>query len=42
MNGDEHELNAAPSRLHWNVEPLSVDVNENVGVLSLVRQEAWG
>ena len=36
VNGDEQDANAAASTRHSNVEPASVAVKENVGVLSLV------
>ena len=35
VNGEVQVANAAPSTRHWNVEPASVAVNVNVGVLSL-------
>jgi hypothetical protein len=35
VNGEAHVANAAPSTRHWNVDPGSVAVNVNVGVLSL-------
>ena len=36
VNGVVHDAKDPPSTRHWNVEPASVEVNENVGVLSLV------
>ena len=36
VNGELHEPQAPPSTRHANVEPVSVAVNENVGVLSVV------
>ena len=39
VNGEVQEANAAASTRHWKVEPASVAVNENVGVLSLVGPE---
>ena len=36
VNGEEQDANAAASTRHSNVEPASVAVKENVGVLSLV------
>src|SRR3954447_3333465 len=35
--GAEQFANAAPSTLHWKVEPGSFELNPNVGVLSVVR-----
>ncbi len=35
VNGEVQVANAAPSTRHWNVEPASVAVKVNVGVLSL-------
>ena len=35
VNGELQDANAAASTRHSNVEPASVEVNENVGVLSL-------
>ena len=36
VNADQQDANAAASTRHWKVEPASVEVKENVGVLSLV------
>ncbi len=36
VNGELQDANAAASTRHWKVEPASFEVNENVGVLSLV------
>src|SRR5205085_12622755 len=33
---EEHAVHAEPSRLHSNVEPASVALNANVGVVSIV------
>ena len=39
VNGVAHEANTPESTRHSNVEPDSVAVNENVGVLSLVAPD---
>src|SRR5207342_59745 len=36
VNGVVHGANTAASTRHWKDDPASVEVNENVGVLSLV------
>jgi len=36
VSGEVHTTNAPPSMLHLNVEPSSLEVNPNVGVVSLV------
>ncbi len=37
--GDRHGVAAAPSSLHWNVEPASLDENVNVALALLTRVE---
>src|SRR5207249_934803 len=37
VNGDEHEAKVLLSRLHWKVDPASVEENSNCGVGLAIR-----